>query len=86
MGWTNVLKPTESSVATSVTTLVQAIQPFGLLIAITSTMGSTSSITGASVTTGWTGIAKPVSSVGAWTNISKPATSVGAWTNVVKPT
>jgi hypothetical protein len=71
-GWTNVSKPSESSVATSVTTLAIAVQPFGLLIAITSIMGNTTSVTGASVLTGWTSISKPTASVGAWTSVTKP--------------
>ena len=86
MPWVNVLKPSETSVATSVETLALAVQPFGLLIAITSTIGTTTSVTGASILTGWTNLTKPVSSVGAWTNISAPIASVGAWTNILKPT
>ena len=85
MPWTNVLKPSETSVVTSVETLALAVQPFGLLIAITSTMGATTSVTGASILTGWTGITKPVTSVGAWTTVIKPTASVGGWTNVLKP-
>ena len=67
MAWTNVPKPVESSVL--VVTLGTEGEPFGLLVAITSIMTSTSST---SITSGWTNIAKPVSSVGAWTNIAKP--------------
>ena len=77
MGWTIVSKPVESSVVV----LGTLAEPFGLLIALTSIFSSSTS-----VTTGWTGIVKPVSSVGAWTNLSKPTASVGAWTNVAKPT
>ena len=86
MGWTNVLKPSESSVASSVSLGAIAVQPIGLLIAITSIIGASTSVTGTSITTGWTNIIKPVASVGAWTNIVKPTASVGAWTNVNKPT
>ena len=78
MAWTNILKPTESSVLVISTDA----QPFGLLMAITSLLTADSS----SITTGWTGIAKPAASVGAWTNTNKPTASVGAWTNVAKPT
>lgn len=60
--WTAIPKPTESSILVSVTDA----QPFGLLIAITSVMTLTTS----SVTTGWTGISKPTSSV--WTFVAKP--------------
>ena len=77
MAWTNVPKPVESSVAI----LGTFGEPFGLLMAITSVMTTTTSIT-----SGWTNIAKPISSVGAWTNLAKPTASVGAWTNVAKPT
>jgi hypothetical protein len=82
MAWTNITKPSESSVATSVTTLAAAVQPFGLLIVITSTMGATSSVTGASITTGWTSLSKPTSST--WTAVAKPTSST--WTLVAKPT
>lgn len=60
--WTGVAKPSESSV------FVQSFdaEPFGLLIAITSVMTADSS----SVTTGWTSILKPTSSV--WTLVAKP--------------
>ena len=74
MGWTNVAKPVESSVMV----LGTLAEPFGLLMAITSIMTSTTSIT-----SGWTNITKPISSVGAWTNIAKPTGS--GWTNVAKP-
>ena len=76
MGWTNVPKPAESSIVV----LGTLAEPFGLLVALTSIFSSSTS-----VTTGWTGITKPVSSVGAWTNTSKPTASVGAWTNISKP-
>ena len=76
MAWTNVPKPVESSVIV----LGTFGEPFGLLIAITSVMTSSTSIT-----SGWTNIGKPISSVGAWTNLSKPTASVGAWTNIAKP-
>ena len=72
--------------ATSVAVGALAVQPFGLLIALTSIVGAATSFTGGSVTTGWMSITKPVSSVGAWTNISAPTASVGAWTNISKPT
>mgnify|MGYP001562931038 FL=1 len=85
MPWTNVLKPSESSVATSVASGAIAVQPFGLLIAITSTVGAATSFTGASITTGWMNITKPAASVGAWTTVSAPTASVGAWTNISKP-
>lgn len=62
MAWTNVTKPTESSVVTS----IGDAQPFGLLIAITSVTGGIVT----SVTTGWTDIEKPTSSI--WTLVSKP--------------
>ena len=75
MGWTNVLKPTESSISTGTVGV-----PIGLLVAITQ------DATTSSVTTGWGNIAKPISSVGAWTNVTEPVASVGAWTNIVKPT
>ena len=72
MPWTNVLKPSESSVATSVAVGALAVQPFGLLIALTSIVGTATSVTGASILTGWTTISKPTASVGAWTNVLKP--------------
>ena len=72
MPWTNVLKPSESSVATSVAVGAIAVQPFGLLIALTSIIGAATSVTGASILTGWTSINKPTASVGAWTIVSKP--------------
>lgn len=62
--WTNVPKPTESSVLTGT---VDA-QPFGLLIAITSVVG----LQQTSITTGWTDVSKPTSST--WTLIAKPTT------------
>lgn len=73
--WTGVAKPAESSVVTSVFVQPNAAQPFGLLMALTSIISTgapTSSVTGTSVTSGWTDIAKPTSSV--WTLIAKPTT------------
>lgn len=71
MPWTNISKPQE----TSVLNLTGGV-PIGLLIAITGTTEGTS------ITTGWTGTAKPTSSV--WTSVTKPTSSV--WTFVAKPT
>lgn len=71
MPWTNVLKPAESSITTGISGV-----PIGLLIAITQSEDTSS------VLTGWTGIAKPVSST--WTTVAKPTSSV--WTLIAKPT
>ena len=60
--WTNVPKPTESSVVVIATDA----QPWGFLLAITSVVSADSS----SVTTGWTDITKPTSST--WTLVTKP--------------
>lgn len=60
--WTNVPKPTESSVTSSQTDA----EPIGMLIAITSLVGSSSTLT----TPGWTDVDKPTSSV--WTMVVKP--------------
>ena len=70
--WTNVPKPVESSVIV----LGTLGEPFGLLMAITSIMTSSSSIT-----TGCTNISKPTGS--GWTNVAKPTGS--GWTNIAKP-
>ena len=70
--WTQVPKPTESSVVT----LSGGGEPIGLLMALTYTT------TGSSVVSGWTDVAKPVSST--WTAVVKPTSSV--WTLVTKPT
>lgn len=75
MAWTNVPKPTESSV-TSQTFLGGEV--LGLLAAIT----TTSVLTSSSITSGWTDISKPTSSV--WTAVAKPTSSV--WTLIAKPT
>lgn len=71
MAWTNIAKPTESSVIS-----FPAGVPLGLLLALTEAV-STSSIT-----SGWTNIVKPTSSM--WTAVAKPTSSV--WTLVAKPT
>lgn len=71
--WTRVPKPSESSVTSSVTVLTQSAQPFGLMLSITSLLASgipTTSVTGSSIVTGWTGITKPTSST--WTYVIKP--------------
>ncbi len=62
--WTNVPKPTESSVSSQV---FSGGTPIGLLLALTqsSIISSTSS-----VTSGWSDIPKPTSSV--WTLVGKP--------------
>lgn len=70
MPWTNVTKPTESSITTSGGT------PFGLLMALTSADSVSS------VITGWTNITKTTSST--WTLVAKPTSST--WTLVAKPT
>lgn len=72
--WTRVSKPTESSI---IATQMSA-QPFGLLMAITSVLSTTST----SVISGWTDISKPT--VSSWTSVAKPISSV--WTFVAKPT
>lgn len=63
MTWTKVAKPTESSIIS----LQGSAEPIGLLIAITSITGAATS----SVTTGWTDVSKPTSSV--WTLVGKPS-------------
>lgn len=62
--WTPVPKPTE----TSVMSFTNDAQPWGLLLAITSVVTGGS----ASVTSGWTDIQKPTSSV--WVQVAKPTT------------
>lgn len=58
--WTSVPKPTE----TSILTVSGGGEPIGLLMALTY------STSGSSVITGWTDIAKPVSSL--WSLVAKP--------------
>lgn len=62
--WTNVPKPTE----TSVITVSGQAEPWGVLVAITSVTGAGST----SVTSGWTDIPKSTNSV--WISVSKPTT------------
>ena len=72
MAWTNVLKPSETSVLGGTGGV-----PIGLLMALTYA-GDFSS-----VVTGWTDIAKPVGTA-SWVSVAKPTSSV--WTMIAKPT
>ena len=62
--WTRIAKPTESSIVSG----GGDAEPWGMLIAITSVTGGTTT----SIVTGWTDVAKPTSSV--WTAVAKPTT------------
>ena len=64
MAWTPVPKPTETSIISA----MGSAEPFGLLIAITSVTGASTT----SIISGWTDVDKPTSST--WTAIAKPIT------------
>jgi hypothetical protein len=71
MTWTNVPKPSESSVIG-----FSGGEPIGLLIALTQT------VLVSSITTGWTDVTKPTSSL--WSVVAKPTST--SWSKVSKPT
>lgn len=74
-GWTNVAKPSESSVTSSA---FIGGQPIGLLLALT----QTTVISSTSVISGWSSVSKP--SISSWTSVAKPTTQT--WISVAKPT
>lgn len=72
MAWIPILKPAE----TSVLSMIEDAAPFGLLIAITQPVMSSS------LTSGWGDVANPT--IASWIGVSKPLNSV--WSGVTKPT
>lgn len=72
MAWTSVPKPAETLIISP----GGDVEPFGLLIAITSVMSTVTS-----VSTGWGNVVKPATA--SWAAVSKPTSSI--WTIVSKP-